>query len=105
LVHARGKHLNMTATKNPLLTVTEICELLGISRSSFDKWRRRGVGPAAIKLPNGHLRFRQSDLDAWIESLTIEDRETARTGEIQDLYVKGKKIPLRLYGPPTTRHS
>jgi predicted DNA-binding transcriptional regulator AlpA len=86
----------MTKTNEPLLTLTEVLDLLGISRSSLEKWRRRGEGPVTIRLPNGQLRFRQSDLDEWIESLSVEDRAHARSREIQQLYMKGKKIPLRL---------
>ena len=58
------------------------------------------MGPVTIRLPNGHLRFRQADLDEWIEGLSVADREIARSREIQQLYMEGKKIPLRLHGPP-----
>ncbi len=64
----------MTTTKDPLLTMAEVLELLGVTRSSFDKWRRRGAGPVTIKLPNGHLRFRQSSLLEWLDGLGIEVR-------------------------------
>jgi len=90
----------MTTTKDSLLTMAEVLELLGVTRSSFDKWRRRGAGPETIRLPNGQLRFRQSDLKVWIEGLFVEDREIARSREIQQHYRKGKKIPMRPYGPP-----
>jgi predicted DNA-binding transcriptional regulator AlpA len=32
----------------------------------------RGLGPKRIKLPNGQLRFRRTDFDAWLESCTEE---------------------------------
>ena len=48
------------------MTVEELCELLAVSRSTFYKWRTRGLAPAALELPNGSLRFKRSDVDAWI---------------------------------------
>jgi len=50
-----------------LLSVDEVCARLGISRSTWDKWRGRGVGPEVLRLPNGSLRVRESRLDAWLE--------------------------------------
>ncbi|NDL60837.1 helix-turn-helix transcriptional regulator [Phytoactinopolyspora mesophila] len=52
------------------LTVADICEELGISRSTFYEWRAKKTAPPCIKLPNGELRVRAADLDAWIESWT-----------------------------------
>jgi excisionase family DNA binding protein len=48
--------------------VADICEELGISRSTFYEWRAKKSAPPCIKLPNGELRVRRADLDAWIES-------------------------------------
>jgi predicted DNA-binding transcriptional regulator AlpA len=39
-----------------------------MSRAAFYRMRARGLGPKAIKLPNGHLRFRRSDLDDWLRT-------------------------------------
>ena len=50
------------------LTVAELCEELKISRHTLDKWRRDGRAPMAKKLPNGQLRFRRADVEAWIEA-------------------------------------
>ena len=90
----------MAIENDPLLTLAEVLEVLGVTRSSLDRWRRVGKGPVTIRLPNGKLRFRQCDLNEWVESLSVEDREVARSREIQQLFIKDKKIPLRLYGPP-----
>lgn len=86
---------------DPLLTVTDVLEILGVTRNTFDKWRRSGRGPAAYRLPNGSLRFRKSDVEAWFEDLLVEDAETVRQREIREVVKQGKRIPLRLYGPPT----
>ena len=55
-----------------LLTVREVCEELGITSSTWDKWRARRVGPPTIVLPNGSLRVRRTELEHW-----LLDREVA----------------------------
>ncbi|MFD4118428.1 helix-turn-helix transcriptional regulator [Streptomyces niveus] len=37
-----------------------------MSRAAFYRMRARGQGPKCIKLPNGQLRFRRSDFEAWL---------------------------------------
>jgi excisionase family DNA binding protein len=60
-----------TATRQrTILTITELCEELQISRSTFYDWRQKRRAPRCIKLPNGDLRIRRSDLDNW-----LDDRE------------------------------
>lgn len=36
-----------------LLSIPEVIAELGVPRSTFYRWRQTGVGPKAIKLPNG----------------------------------------------------
>lgn len=48
------------------LTLTQLCEELQISRSTFYDWRKKGRAPKCIKLPNGDLRIRRADLDQWL---------------------------------------
>jgi len=49
------------------LTLLEVCAELKISRSTFYDWRAKGRAPRCIKLPNGELRVRRSELDRWME--------------------------------------
>ena len=58
--------------RDDMLTLPEICEELNVSRSTFYDWRAKGRAPRCIKLPNGDLRIRRSDLDNW-----LDDREDA----------------------------
>lgn len=51
------------------LSVGRVCAELGVSRSTFDKWRAKGVAPVARKLPNGQLRITAADLQAWLDNL------------------------------------
>ncbi|MEQ4208471.1 helix-turn-helix domain-containing protein [Actinopolymorpha sp. B9G3] len=55
---------------NQKLTIPEVCSELRISRSTFYHWRQVGKGPRCIKLPNGDVRVRRSDLDTWLETCT-----------------------------------
>ncbi|QPP07561.1 helix-turn-helix domain-containing protein [Streptomyces bathyalis] len=48
------------------LKLTEVLEEIDMSRAAFYRMRARGKGPKLFKLPNGQLRVRRSDLDAWL---------------------------------------
>jgi excisionase family DNA binding protein len=50
------------------LTIIEVCAELNISRSTFYDWRAKGTAPRCIKLPNGEIRVRRSELDRWLAS-------------------------------------
>lgn len=51
-----------------LLTLPEVCECLGISRSTFYDWRQAHRAPPCLILANAQIRVRESDLDAWVAS-------------------------------------
>ncbi len=44
------------------MTVEEVCAELRIPRPTWDKWRQRGCGPRAKRLPNRQLRIHRDDL-------------------------------------------
>lgn len=50
-----------------LLTPVQLAELVGVPRSTVYTWRYHGTGPRAIKVGR-HIRFRRSDVDAWLEA-------------------------------------
>lgn len=49
------------------LTIPEVCAELKVSRSTFYDWRAKGRAPRCLRLPNGDLRIRRADLEAWLE--------------------------------------
>jgi excisionase family DNA binding protein len=51
------------------MTVADLCEELGVARSTFYDWRAAKKAPPCLKLPNGDLRIRRDDFDRWLESL------------------------------------
>jgi excisionase family DNA binding protein len=60
------------APTGALLTVNDVCDELGISRSTFYDWKAKGRVPRCYRLPNGELRVRRSDFDEWFASLEVE---------------------------------
>ena len=65
---AQGALPPTVGAMNELMTVQEVCDLLKVSRSTFEKWRQRRIGPKAMRLPNGQLRIQRSELDEWLQS-------------------------------------
>ncbi|MFF9797418.1 helix-turn-helix transcriptional regulator [Streptomyces rochei] len=48
-----------------MLKLPEVLAEIDMSRAAFYRLRARGQAPKLIKLPNGQIRCRRSDLDAW----------------------------------------
>jgi excisionase family DNA binding protein len=51
------------------LTIAQLCNELGLSRSTFYEWRAKGRAPRCIKLPNGEIRIRRTEFERWLDSL------------------------------------
>ena len=56
-----------------MLTIDEVIAELGVSRAAFYSWRRRGAGPAVVRLPDGGVRVGRSALTAWLRRLEEEE--------------------------------
>lgn len=52
------------------LTVEQVCNELQVARSTFYQWRQVGKAPRCIRLPNGAIRIRRDELEAWLAALT-----------------------------------
>ncbi|NEC87881.1 AlpA family transcriptional regulator [Streptomyces sp. SID12501] len=48
-----------------MLKLPEVLSEIEMSRAAFYRMRARGKAPKLIKLPNGQIRCRRGDLDAW----------------------------------------
>jgi excisionase family DNA binding protein len=59
------------ADPNEKLTVDELCAELKVSRSTFYDWRQKRRAPRCIRLPNGDLRVRRGDLNAWLATREV----------------------------------
>lgn len=60
-----------------LMTVQEVSELTKVPVGTFYGYRTKGGGPRSLKLGR-HLRYRRSDVEAWIDAQASDDgRATA----------------------------
>jgi excisionase family DNA binding protein len=50
-----------------LLDLDWLSGYLGIPQRSLYNWRQRGEGPPAYRVGK-HLRYRRSDIEAWLDS-------------------------------------
>lgn len=58
----------MTLTNpDPMLTEKEAARYLGYSPKTLAGWRYKGGGPVFIRASATSVRYRTSDLEAWIE--------------------------------------
>ena len=48
------------------LSPEQLADLLGVSRHTIYKWSSRGEVPAAVRLPNGSLRFHRAAVVRWL---------------------------------------
>src|ERR1035438_8392431 len=75
----RKEEAGVTGNPDDLLTIDEVIATLRVSRAAFYRWRRRGTGPASVRLPGGGVRIRRADLQQWLRGLhdNQEDEDTA----------------------------
>ena len=68
-IERRASTLGAHAVVPATLNIAEAATYLGIAKSTLYTWRTRrpGFGPRAVKA-GGALRYRRSDLDAWIDA-------------------------------------
>jgi excisionase family DNA binding protein len=55
---------------DPLWTVKEVAEYLSVPVQTLYDWRCKHEGPPALKIGR-HLRFRESDVFAWLDAKTV----------------------------------
>jgi excisionase family DNA binding protein len=50
---------------DPLLSIQELAAYLDLPVATLYAWRYRGLGPSGFRVGR-HVRYRQSDVDQWI---------------------------------------
>jgi excisionase family DNA binding protein len=55
-----------------LLSVEEVAEITGLSVEPLNQWRSQRRGIPFVRLSRNRVRYRQSDLDEFIEANTID---------------------------------
>lgn len=62
-----NSHRSALQGLDPLLSVEELSEYLGVPVRTIYDWRQSGRGPRGIRMGR-HLKFALSDVLAWIEA-------------------------------------
>jgi excisionase family DNA binding protein len=82
-----------------LLTARTVADLLGVSTETILRWTRRGTLPA-IRLPGGAIRFREDELEAWLNTRATPARGALTT--TSDAARDGRYSALESVGLTTT---
>lgn len=56
----------MTDGTDQLLTSAQLADWLQLKEKTVRNWRHLGMGPPCIKLATGSVRYRRSDVEAWM---------------------------------------
>ena len=70
----------VTGVFEPALSVQELAEELHVSAQTIYDLRRQGRGPTGFRVGR-HLRFRKSEIEAWLARLEGEDSVRHSSGE------------------------
>ncbi len=62
-----------SVSQEQLLNETQAADILCYSVRALQNWRRRGGGPRFVKVSARSVRYRYSDLVAWIELRTVSN--------------------------------
>lgn len=54
-----------------LLSIQDLSAYLGVPVNTLYQWRTKGYGPAGRRIGK-HVRYRESDVEAWIAGLSTE---------------------------------
>jgi predicted DNA-binding transcriptional regulator AlpA len=57
----------MTHDDDVLICTAEVALLLGVEPRTLAAWRQRAIGPVPVRLTSRTLRYRRSDVLAWVE--------------------------------------
>lgn len=57
-----------SAVPDRLLSPDEVASFLSVPVKTLYQWRYKGVGPRGLRVGR-HLRYRQHEVEAWLESL------------------------------------
>jgi len=59
-----------------ILNTSEASSYLKLAKATLEAWRTRGGGPVFLKLGKA-VRYRQSDLDSFLQSRTFDNTSQA----------------------------
>lgn len=59
--------------RQPMASIEEVSEYLGVPVTTLYSWRSQRKGPPAARVGR-HLRYRWDDVDAWLAKQTKDPR-------------------------------
>jgi predicted DNA-binding transcriptional regulator AlpA len=62
-----------------LLTPAEVADRLQNTQKTLNNWRALGIGPAYVKMENGSVRYRPSDVEKWLTAQVVQPSVASRT--------------------------
>ncbi len=62
--------------REPLADPSQVAAYVGRPEKTLEYWRYKGTGPRFIRIDGG-VRYRWSDVDAWLDARTVETEEAA----------------------------
>jgi predicted DNA-binding transcriptional regulator AlpA len=63
--------------RETLLDEQTVTQMLDLAKNTLAKWRCQGRGPRCIKL-GGRVRYRMSDIDAYLHERTVDPSASGR---------------------------
>jgi excisionase family DNA binding protein len=75
----------VSSTNQPtdLLSTEKVAALLGVSRPALEQRRRRGGGPRFLRLGPRTVRYRVSDVEAWLAARVEQPGADGKNGGAQ----------------------
>jgi excisionase family DNA binding protein len=64
-------------SKERLMTLAELAEMLGIPVNTLYGWRCRGEGPPGYRIGR-YVRYRRAAVETWLESQTDQNQGVRR---------------------------
>lgn len=61
----------------PLMTTQQVADHLGVPVATLYQWRHQGTAPRALKVGK-HVRYRRSDVEAWVTARLESAQEEER---------------------------
>ena len=56
-----------------LLTTKQVARMLGLAPYTMAKFRRKGMGPKYLQLGKNTIRYKKTDVIAWIDQIIDEE--------------------------------
>lgn len=63
--------------QDPLLPPKALAERLGVSVKTLERWRLHGEGPPFVRVSRKVIRYRASDVDAFIRAVVMTSTVSA----------------------------